>query len=215
MIKHKEDYMKKVFVFALALIVLAGCNFFSPASSENPENESSAVQSQTSEASLPETDDADGDKDSRDVEITVPASLVSEDRSEELTDEDKANGIKEIKTNDDGSITITIDKSNYADLVKSYSEDVSSGLSSITNDFPSIKKVDFNDDYSKILLIVDRRSFEESIDSLSIFSAGFQGMIYQIFAGIQQDEVHVEISIQDESTGEIFQTLVYSDDLPE
>jgi len=60
---------------------------------------------------------------------------------------------------------------------------------------------------------VDRAAYENSFDGFAALGLGLQGMFYQAFDGVPSDKLKVTINIQDESTGEIFNTVVYPDQM--
>jgi NO-binding membrane sensor protein with MHYT domain len=64
-------------------------------------------------------------------------------------------------------------------------------------------------------MVVEREVFENSLDHFAIFGLGFAAMHYQLFAGIKAENIKVTINLEDESTGELFQTIIYPDVLEE
>ena len=68
-----------------------------------------------------------------------------------------------------------------------------------------------NNNLSKITITADKNSFENGLDSLSVFSCGLASIMYQMFDIGAPGKCTVEV--KDSATGEIFQTTVYPDAL--
>ena len=147
----------------------------------------------------------------QDVEITIPKSLISEQASTELTEDQKSMGFKSASLNEDGSLTLVIAESEYDTLMQKLKQNTADSLESIVTDgtYPSVKDIEYNDDFSKITLIVEQQSFDEGLDSLSTLVAGLAGTIYQAYNGADADKLTVTIDIKDLSTGNVFKTVHY------
>jgi hypothetical protein len=62
-------------------------------------------------------------------------------------------------------------------------------------------------------LIVDKELYENSLDGFAILGLGTAALCYQLFDGVQAENIAVTINIKDSTTGELFETMVYPDDL--
>jgi hypothetical protein len=62
-------------------------------------------------------------------------------------------------------------------------------------------------------LIVDKELYENSLDGFAILGLGTAALYYQLFDGVQAENIAVTINIKDSTTGELFETMVYPDDL--
>ena len=150
------------------------------------------------------------------VEINIPKEFLELDGEKfdyVLTEEQKENGFTNIKKNEDGSATYTIKKKNYEKYIKELREAAKQGIDELTKDgsFASIKSITYNNNLSKITITADKNSFENGLDSLSVFSCGLASIMYQMFDIDAPGKCTVEV--KDSATGEIFQTTVYPDAL--
>ena len=204
--------MKKLAVLLLALILV-----FSLSACGKEKDPGAVKPGEDVQSSSKDEDKGIGaDENLLTVDITIPAELLGEDATGELTEEQKSQGFKSAKLNEDGSMTLTISKANYKDFMKEYRKSIAEGLDSISTsgDYPSIKKLEYNDDFSKVTMTVDKASYEGSFDGFANLAIGMSGMIYQAF-DVDIDQPRVEIDIKDEATGEIFDNVVYPDDIEE
>ncbi|MCQ2479167.1 MAG: hypothetical protein MJ120_00905 [Clostridia bacterium] len=111
------------------------------------------------------------------IKITVPKEFYGElvDGKLELTDEQKAQGFESVElSKDKKSAVFTIEKDEYDAFIGKMREQVRSDLASIAEDkdYPSIKKVEYTNDFSNVTLYVDSKLYETSLDhfiSESIF----------------------------------------------
>lgn len=85
----------------------------------------------------------------------------------------------------------------------------------VTEDYPSIREVTANKEYSTITLTVDKAIYEDSFDGFATMGLGMMGMYYQVFNGVDAENTKVEINVQDEATSEVFETMVFPDDMEE
>jgi major membrane immunogen (membrane-anchored lipoprotein) len=150
-----------------------------------------------------------------DVTITLPASMVELQDVETITEEAKEKGIKEVVINDDGSVTYKMSKSVHKQIMQEFRESFNQTVAELKDggDFTSIRDVKYNKDLTSITLVVAREAFENSLDGFAIFGLGIAAMYYQLFDGVKAENIKVTIDIEDEATGELFQTVVYPDDL--
>lgn len=140
------------------------------------------------------------------VDITLPASFYSGTQtnpSSELTEEQKAAGYISAKVNSDGSVTYTIKKSAYKQIVADAKESTVQTLNEIvtSGDYPSIKKIGYNSNFSKISVYVDKDAYTNGMDSIAMLGVNMSVAFYQI---ISQDANPLEISIIDINTNEVF-----------
>lgn len=149
------------------------------------------------------------------VTITVPADLFGEGENlltDILTDEQKQNGLKKAEKLSNGSIKYTFKRSAYrsfiADLRKTIAESVDELLSDDT--YQSVKKIKYNDNFSKFTVSVDRDEYENSFDTLITLVLVLESRIYQIFDVDAPQKVVIDIA--DNATGEIFETESYPEE---
>lgn len=147
------------------------------------------------------------------VDVIIPASLLqSEDMDsfDEKTFADE-NGYSKAKLNEDGSITVTMSKSKYDEVMKKMAEQYDQNFSDLVEaeDTPYIKSITRSKNFDEIMIEVDRDAYENSID-LTPFVVGLLGMMYQTFNG---DNLHVEVIVKDVDTGDLINSITYPDAL--
>ncbi|MBM7540656.1 hypothetical protein [Amphibacillus cookii] len=153
-----------------------------------------------------------------DVEVTIPASFYE---GELDTDQIKAEadevGITEVTVNDDGSVTYTMPESVHDEWLSDYATEIESTMAELVSsaDFVSISDVTANNDYSSFTVAVDQEVYENSFDGIAAFSLGISGLFYQLMNGVNPDDYNVTIDIVDEESGEIFDSVIYPDDMNE
>lgn len=115
----------------------------------------------------------------------------------------KAAGYISAKVNSDGSVTYTIKKSAYKQIVADAKESTVQTLNEIitSGDYPSIKKISYNSNFSKISVYVDKNAYTNGMDSIAMLGVNMSVAFYQI---ISQDANPLEISIIDINTNEVF-----------
>lgn len=204
--------MKKTafILFLLLLTSLAAC------SSNDDTANSSEKGTETAKASASEASDEEGgvevDKNLLSVEVSLPASFFEGQSAEDVIADAKEEGI-EVTANDDGSYTYKMSKSEHKKLMdemrteldKSTAEMVSSG------DYPSIKDISYNNDFTEFTMVVEKEAYENSMDGFASLGLGMSGMMYQLFDGAKADEYSVTISVEDEASGEVINEVVYPD----
>lgn len=195
--------MKRIvsIIMVLSLIIaLTSCSGRSSEKKNSSDEESSESQVVVDESLLT-------------VDVNIPASFFDEEdpATAELTEEQKADGYKSAKVNDDGSVTYTIKKSSWKKILADYKEELIKSLNDIaaSDDYPSIKKVTFNDDFTKIVLDVDKDQYENSFDSFANLTIYISVAYYQIFS---QKEAACSIAARDISSGKTFSVANYPDD---
>ncbi len=82
-------------------------------------------------------------------------------------------------------------------------------------DFASIKDVTHNKSFSEFTLVVDKEAYENSFDGFAVLGVALPAMYYQMFDGVSPDDYKVTIQVEDQSTGDVFGTVVYPDALKE
>ncbi|MBQ5321347.1 MAG: hypothetical protein J6K88_04765 [Oscillospiraceae bacterium] len=153
------------------------------------------------------------------VQITINKEFIGLMSTEEkpfdytLTQEQKEKGFIDIKKNDDGSATYVIEKKDYENFISEFKAITRQTLDELVskNTYSSIKSITYNDDFSKIVITADEKSFENSLDSFAILSCGLSSCMYQMFDVDASGKCI--ISVKDSTSGEIFKTAEYPADL--
>lgn len=151
------------------------------------------------------------DKGLLNVEVTVPASFMEGEDIDTVVAQAKEDGIKDVKKNDDGSVTYKMSKAQHKEMMQEMKASVTEYVDELINgeDFASIKDVEYNKDFSKFTLVVDKEVFENSFDGFAAMGLAMSGMFYQIYDGVDAEKLKVKIDTVDHSTGEVFGTVNY------
>lgn len=196
--------MKKILLLAfMSLVVLTACN----------KDESTTVEKTIDESNKSEKIEVD--KGLLNVEVTLPASFFEKQDINTVIENAKAEGVKEVTQNSDGSLTYKMSKGDHKKILSEMGESIEQSMKEMktSGDFASIQDVKANKSYSEFTLIVDKTKFENSFDGLATLALGATGMYYQVFNGSGADRAKVTVNFEDGSTGEIFDTTVFPDDM--
>ncbi|MBB5175046.1 hypothetical protein [Texcoconibacillus texcoconensis] len=159
------------------------------------------------------------DEAEENVEITIPASFFEEEEldPDELIDEALDEGVEDVIENEDGSMTYVMTPEMHQELMAELEEASNETMETIKNDEQMVSIVDItaNEDYSEFTMIVDQEAFENSFDGFAVLALGMSGMYYQLFSGVDEEDFQVTINIEDEETGEVFDTIEFPADAEE
>lgn len=197
--------MKKILLLTLlGLFILNACN------KEDAKQETENVVEDDGK-----NESIEVDKGLLNVEVTLPASLFENQDIDEVIEGAKAEGVKEVIKNDDGSLTYIMSKSEHKKVLSEMEEDINQDIEELKSgeDFPSIKDVKKNNSYSEFTIVVNREKFENSFDGMASIGLGLSAMFYQVFSGVDDEKAKVTVNFEDENTGEIIDTVVYPDEL--
>lgn len=155
------------------------------------------------------------DKGLLNVEVTLPASMFEGEDIDTIIKDAKENGVKEATKNEDGSLTYKMSKATHKEMMKEIEIGIIETIEEMktSQDYVSIKDIAYNKSFSEFTLVVDKAKYENSMDGFASFGLGISGMYYQLFNGDDSDNYKVAISIKDEASGEVFDEIVYPDDL--
>jgi hypothetical protein len=192
------------------MLVLSAC-------SSSDDNEKGNKDENATTDSKTEKDESVGvDKGIFNVEVTLPASFFEGEDIDQAIADAKADGIKEATKNADGSVTYKMSKEKHKEMMSEMEVGVKESMDElVSEDYPSIREVSANKNYSTFTLTVDKAAYEGSFDGFASMGLGMMGMYYQVFDGAESDDVKVEINVQDESTKEVFDTIIFPDDMSE
>lgn len=196
---------KLLAILLLSILTLVAC------SSKDDANEK-ADNSNQEEKKTEETSGAVAvDKGLLNVEVTIPASFMEGEDIDAVVAEAKEDGIKDIKKNDDGSVTYKMTKAKHNEMMQEMKTNVTEYVDELINDeaFASIQDITYNKDFSKFTLEVDKEAFENSFDGFAALGLAMSGMFYQLFEGVDEGKLNVTIDTVDHSTGEVFGTVNY------
>ena len=97
--------------------------------------------------------------------------------------------------------------------MKELADGAKKAVEDIKNDttFTSIQDITYNDSFTEFTMIVDKATYENSMDEFAALGLGMNGMFYQVFDGVK--DYKVTVNVKDASTGEVFKTIVYPDSI--
>jgi hypothetical protein len=198
--------MKKLLISFLTISLLAAC------SSDETSNKESSKQDTSKK-----NESVEVDKKLFNVEVTLPASMFEGESIDDIKTAAKENDIKEVTENEDGSITYKMSKDVHKKLMEKISTSIKETVeeTKTSEDFVSIKDITYNKSFSEFTMLVDKETYENSMDGFATMALGMSGMLYQVYDGATEDEYSVTIKLQDESTEEVFDEVVYPDALEE
>ncbi len=215
--------MKRFLCLFLAFsIMLSLCSCGDRAEQQNPDAQSSKAQEEgtpplESESSADESSGLDSlgniemDQGLFDVTLTIPADFVDEGMTQEQLDQEaKGNGYKSATLNDDGSVSYVMTKAQHQKMMLEIKESIDSGLQEMvsTGDYPSITKIEANDDYTQytVTLNAEEVGLSEGFAVMAFYV--FSGM-YHVFNGTELDNVNVKYVSA--STGQVIEESNSSD----
>ena len=202
-----DERMKtKLLAFLLlTLLTLAAC-------SSKDETGEKVDNSKQEDKNTEETGETVGvEKGLLNVEVTVPASFLEGEDIDTVVAQAKEEGIKDVKKNEDGSVTYKMTKAQHKEMMKEMKASVTEYVDELIKDeeFASIKNVEVNKDISKFTLTVDKEAFENSFEGFAVLGLAMSGMFYQVYDGVDAEKMNVTIDTVDQSTGEVFSTVNY------
>ncbi|WP_461611946.1 hypothetical protein [Cytobacillus kochii] len=199
--------MKKLScLLVLVVIFLVAC------SNESAEGEKSTDQKQEEKEGA-----VNVDKGLLNVELTLPASFFEGEDIDTVIAEAKKEGVSEVTKNEDGSLTYKMPKSEHKKMMTEMGTSITDSIEEMksSEDYVSIKDVTHNKSFTEFTLLVDKESYENSMDGFVIFGLGLQGSMYQMFNGANPEDYKVTVSVKDEATEEVFDEVIYPDALEE
>lgn len=188
--------------FALLLLFISAC-------ANKEDNNKSKENDQAKEQGL------EVDKGLFNVEITLPASMFEGQDIDKVIADVEKEGIKVTK-NADGSLTYKMSKAQHKKMMKEMKAniiDVVNETKQNKKDYKSIKDITYNDSFTEFTMVVDKETYENSMDGFAAFGLGMAGMMYQLYNGTKSEDTKVTIFLKDQATQKQFDQIVYPDDL--
>lgn len=209
--------MKKLLVLlAMLALLLAACGNEETTTAKD-ETKESQTASETTEGEEEESEEGgvNVDKGLSSVEVTLPASFFEGEDVAETVANAEENGFGEATVNDDGSVTYKMSKSKHKEMMAELAASVEETKTELveSGDFPSIKSVETNKDYTSFTINVDRAAYENSFDAFATMSVGVVGSYYQAFNGVKAEDMEVLIEVKDVDTGEVINSVIYPEAL--
>jgi len=190
----------------LSLLVISACSDANEVNNNDENTSQDDVQEQEEDEDAIEVD-----KGLLNVEITLPEMFFEDENMDEMIEEAKEEGIKDVTQNEDGTVTFKMSKKDHKEMLRELEENVKETVEDIKNDeeFASIVDVTYNKSFTEFTIIADREGFENSFDGFAILGVGMSGTFYQLFSGEDMQTSEVTVFVEDEATGEVFEEITY------
>ena len=218
--------MKKLTALLLAMIMVfnfaaCGSDTASGNTNDEPEVVQNEVQSTTTNESSTTSEPSateetseplvDVDKNLFNVELTIPASYVGEEVTQEsLNTKVAEDGYKSATLNADGSVTYVMTKDQHKTMMDELKVNIDTSLAEYIGsaDTPSITAIEANDDYTdfKATVSSDTLGLGESFTALTFM---VYGAMYNVFNGTEVD--NIAVSYINQATGEVIHTTNSAD----
>ncbi|WP_078433811.1 hypothetical protein [Metabacillus halosaccharovorans] len=200
-----------LFMMLLSLLLVACGNNDQENNASNDKESAKQKEEQTEDESV------DVKKGLLNVEVTLPASMFEGEDIDTVIADAKKEGVKEVTKNEDGSLTYKMSKAKHKEMMEELKTGILETIEETKNseDYVSIKDITHNDSFSEFTLVVEKSAYEDSMDGFAAFGLGISGMYYQLYNGVDPDDYKVTISLKDEASQEVFDEIVYPDDLEE
>mgnify|MGYP004598302959 CR=1 FL=1 len=204
--------MKRWIAVLLALLmVLALCSCGSTPANDQPD----ASQTQSNDAAN-NGENAGGvqvDKGLLSVEITLPATFFEDQTEEEIKAAAQEEGIEDCRVNADGSVTYQMSKAKHKELMEEMKNSIQESVDALVSGedaVESFREIQHSEDFSQFDVIVDPATYTEW-DSVYMLNFCMLGAYYQMFDGMNIDQVDVVVQFIDGDTNEVLDSGSFRD----
>ena len=229
-IAGSEKAIKKMLFAAAAAVIMTGCAQASPGTEsgqsqtaqENTEEtgfqedaaqaatgeNGTQIQGENTQGQENSGESASGpkaEKEQKSVTIVIPTVYEDVKTQEEADRIRDKNGYESAVLQEDGSLVIVMSQSQFDEMIRDFKENVDKGISEIigTDGDSSIKKIEYNDDYSIFTVTVSDEEIgiieRQAADELIMY-----GTLYHVYTGNDVDQIRVDYISA--SSGEIIET---------
>ena len=126
------------------------------------------------------------------VTLVIPAAYESVTTQEEADRICADNGYESVLLEEDGSLTVTMRKSLYEEMLEEFTATVEKGLQELAASefFPSIRSVEHNEDYSVFTVVTASEEVDAALQyaSQELF---MYGTLYHFYTGNNVQEIRV------------------------
>lgn len=186
-----------IFLLVLSLLGVTACR-----RNESPDGEvqtqEETPQEGTQTGTVPQEtgEEAPGEPGTEEPEelvtLVIPAAYESVTSQEEADRICADNGYESAVLNEDGSLTVTMPRSLYDQMIREFTETVEQGLKEIAESefFPLIRSVEHNEDYSVFTVV----TAAEEVDSATQYVSQelfMYGTLYHFYTGNSVQEIRV------------------------
>lgn len=146
------------------------------------------------------------------VTVNIPAGLFTEGGAESMAEQFRnTEGFKSVDINDDGSMTVTVTEKKYEaqkESVNNMAEQLYNAVGQEGGYLQTVKKIDYNEDYTHLTITLDREAYEASEEGESVEQIIYVSRMYQVFS-LNNDAV-ITVDYIDEKSGENYMTERYT-----
>ena len=184
----EEMAMKKKLIsvlLAAGMCLTAACSTPTSAGSEEPKQESNAIEVE---------------KNLFSVEVTIPASVLQEGVTQEDLDAKVTDGIKSITLNEDGSATYIMTKAKHKEMMEEMKKAVDEGIQDMisSGDYPDITGVTPSKDYRTFTVHTTVHSEDElGFQLFCALGLYIYGAYYNAMNGTPADNITVQFTDPD------------------
>lgn len=145
------------------------------------------------------------DKSLFSVDITLPAIFFTDLDEEKIQNEATENGYENYVINKDGSITYTMSKKKYNEMLSEFKNGLEETISELTEGSDAIESfisIEYKDDFSEINVLVDGEKYSQW-DNFQAIVFYINGGYYQAFSGVAAEDIDVIVNYIDATTQDI------------
>ena len=191
--------MKKVFSILLELVLTVSLSVCG--------NASASATNDAIAATVEPVQNVEVDEGLLDVTVTIPADFL--DSTQTQADYDAGaveGGYKYAALHDDGSVTYVMSKKQHKDLLAQVADALDSEIAEMltSSDYPNFVSIDHNEDFTEFR-IVSKTNALGPTESLSPFTFYMYSMMYNVYAGNNNANCHIEFVNED--SGEVFSAM--------
>lgn len=145
------------------------------------------------------------------VEITIPIDFIDEENTKVAFDKLVEEGrCKSVTANEDGSITVVMSKKQHEELLEELKISIDAALVELieTNGDTTIVSIEANEDYTEFKAILSSDTVG-LIESFSVLALYMYGGMYNVYAGINID--NISVAFINQATNEVIETFNLAD----
>ena len=117
---------------------------------------------------------------------------------------------EEITTNDDGSVTYTIEEALHTEFMEGLTEQFDVEIDEIVNTYPSFQLIEYTEDYDEFDIHIDLAQFDEESDVVALVTlASISRHIQWICRARYVEDNIITANLMDAETEEVIETMVY------
>lgn len=200
---------------ALSAVGCSSAKTSSTASSSAASSQQASSSASTAPSSASSAQTLKVDKGLFDVTVTIPASFYKGVDIDKAIAGAKKAGVGDAVKNKDGSVTYKMSKGTHEKMMAEIKQNEFDSIKQMKSgkDYKSIKDITYNDDFSEMNMVVDKATFDKSLDGMAALGLYILGGYYQAFNGTKTGDIKVKINIIDQKTNKSYKTIVYPDAL--